>query len=260
LVILDSSGKIESQFALRAYDARWSPDGQHIAFWDFEWKVGILETETEKQTVLFAGQVPYLAPILSWSPDGQNLAFIAQLHKDSPWGLYVVDVRGSADPRVVWTCDHKCRNPHWTADGSHIIVSEELPIMNMHLLARVVKVDIRTASSTVLFVVNRDIDVMKWSPDETRVAMSSLGDGLFLRDNGNGTEKRILAHRVSSWGWSPDGKWLAFTQVVGDPMFPREAVNVYDIGTGKIYRLYPKGSFLFEGALGESMCILDWHK
>lgn len=257
LIMVDSSGKVNAKYDLQVIDAKWSPDGQRVVFWNQNGNLGILELETGQQTEI-TNQMPSHAQSLGWSPDGQEIAFATQSPDDNLYRLYVTNVTNVLDPHLVWTTKYECGIAKWLSDGTHIIIYEELPVKDSHLSSRVVRVNSYTGESNELFSLDDGIQVMSWSPDEMRVAISSPNKGVFIRGE-NGKEQLIAADSAGGLTWSSDGKSLAFNQVVVDSNL-RLVVNVYQVETGKTFRLYPSTGWLAKSSETTAYYILDWRE
>src|SRR5512139_2069431 len=79
LIVVDVAGNIQAQYDLPAWDAKWSPDGNRIAFWEPESEqLGIFDEKTGQTKQLLTSlscDGSSGGPSLDWSPDGRRIAF-----------------------------------------------------------------------------------------------------------------------------------------------------------------------------------------
>lgn len=199
----------------------WSPDGRKLAYVSYdtghiywlELKDGAANSSS------FDTQAIGFEP--SWSADGTRLAFFSD--RDGNAEIYVMEADGSGQTRLTNepAADY---TPKWSPDGQHILFISE-----------------RDGNSEV-YVVNADgsdplnlsddpahDEFAFWSPDGMRIVYVSYQDGADPFSIGEGNAEIFVVNMDGSgkinltfndvWdgdpAWSPDGKWIVFTQRVG---------------------------------------------
>lgn len=247
LAVLDS-GEIQSKFDLQVHGAKWSQDGQHIAFKDSEGDISIFTLNGEQQTKLVDGGELYIRGF-DWSADGQKIAFVASPQSDPGWGLYIVDVLNPFHPYKIWACEYDCAHPNWLSDEQYIILSERVPSPSRERLTQVKQVNIETGEFVVLFSIERTLTSLQSNRLETQIALTDQGHSreLVVLDM-NGKNPKTIATNIGEVVWSPDGKWLAFNKIQGSQMF----VGVYNLETEETKKIYSK-SFSVN-------YVLDWRE
>jgi dipeptidyl aminopeptidase/acylaminoacyl peptidase len=131
IILLDvDSGKSMTLYgkpSTRAFSARWSPDGQWIAF---------IAQETEREQIyLIRPDGQGLHPLthtghdifqFEWSPHGRQMAVI--FNRNGAFDLSLVDVQsGEISDLQTGTGMHS--NPHWAPDGSFLTFEYESPLL-----------------------------------------------------------------------------------------------------------------------------------
>jgi hypothetical protein len=114
-------------------------------------------------------------PALAWSPDGSTIAYVANTRSEpSKSSVFVVRPRGTPEriegPSVLFS-----RSSGWGA----------LDAMN-------------------------GLDALVWSPDGTRLALSTSRDGLIVLPIDGSGGRTIIHGHPGSFAWSPDGRQIAF--------------------------------------------------
>ena len=111
-----------------------------------------------------------------WSPDGSKLAFVSD--RNGQFDIFTLEVKTKELTTISAHGDDE-NTPKWSPDGKRIAF-------------------LRSGSTGGLYIANED-----GAGEPVRVA-ESLGNNMF----GPG----MYAAGISSFNWSPDGKWLAFSR------------------------------------------------
>jgi len=114
-------------------------------------------------------------PALAWSPDGSTIAYVANTRSEpSKSGVFVV--RPGGTPIRI--------------EGSGVLYS-------------------RSSGWGALDAMN-GLDELVWSPDGTRLALSTSRDGLIVLPIDGSGERTVIHGHPGSFAWSPDGRQIAF--------------------------------------------------
>jgi hypothetical protein len=172
------------------------------------------------------------------SPNGDRIAFLGK--RGSSWFLWTVSLSGQV-PQQVCPRDPSCLPagigeigmgtwPSWSRDGRSLAFSV---IPNNWTIAKPRSIYAVNADGTGL----RELELMSGaehvgglSPDGTRIAFDVLGGGVYVAPV-NGGPPVLVARGGSMPTWSPDGRWIAFTQSA-------DTVN----GQAAIRLVHPDGS------------------
>ena len=150
----------------------------------------------------------------SWSPDGKQIAHEASRPMDLMYGwLGVMDETGGALDEI-WGGEVIRSRPAWSPDAESIVISFGLGISNW-------VIEIPLDGTAVTTLVDHDSLVGSWSPDGSRIALSSKAFGLsswqIVLIDPDGSNPLILtpggvAGLLTSYApaWSPDGTKIAF--------------------------------------------------
>ena len=102
--LVDVAGTTARPFALNARDARWSPNGHHVAFFGVAdpgapgaqpFGVVVMNTDgSARRLVAAMGDSPV------WSPDSRRLAFTLRHSDNSRTDIHVVDIAGGAPVNI----------------------------------------------------------------------------------------------------------------------------------------------------------------
>jgi Tol biopolymer transport system component len=218
LVVLSSDGTVRSVVSRQAWEGRWSPDGDRIAFVRHEagkGRVLFVASKTGRSVKRVAAHVSLSgAPAYSWSPDSRRLAYAGQ----GTSGLFIVDSMGrSARPVVMASTDAptSAGTVHWSPDGSLIAFTTSGHVY-------VVRPDRGDARRIA------DGYDLAWSPDSKRLAVvGPAGDtwGHISVVRPDGTGLRLVARCTCSLrgpgysetvAWSPDGSRIAYVSGHGN--------------------------------------------
>lgn len=223
--------------------ARWSPDGESIAFVsDRVKKSGLFImplTGGEAREVTRHAQ-----PIsgLIWSPDGARIAYTTLYDPANP--DETEPAKDAAAPvRVTRRIDYK-------QDGRGYLADKRMQVWI---------VDVESGERRRLTTTPNDHGSPQWSPDGARIAaqeslMNGMHSRLALIDVESGAVEYVTPEdgNVSTWSWSPDGGLILYT---GDiEMTWQSDLFVYDVASGETRRLtddlecLPVGGMPGEGA------------
>ena len=215
LVVLDASGAVASTIAVKAWHARWSPDGSRIAFLRVERGFGrslFVASSDGPAVTRVASHLRMGDPPFSWSPSGSELVHAS----DDNANLYVADATGRRAPRRLATAPdgNLGASPLWSPDGSLIAFTTGGRVY-------VVQADGTQARGVAGGY------GMAWSPDGKALAVvgpagGTWGDVSVVRADGTGL------HRVArcactlrgpgfsqSVAWSSDGSRIAYVSGAG---------------------------------------------
>lgn len=256
LIVVDEAGHIQAQYDLPAWDAKWSPDGSKIAFWEPESEqLGIFDEKTGKTIQLLAA-LPCVGlsgnPSLDWSPDGRHLAFTG-MSEDKTCQLFVVNADGTSTEPLAWPCEDECSSPDWLSDNTHVTFLEGLIVQDSRIFSRIKRVNTQTGELVTLFEIERDNRAMRWSPDNSQLALSSRNYDVFLRKTVD-SESQLPIRADTDLCWFPSGERIAMSS---RDKFSYIAVYIYDIGTKQTQRVYPPEPSLWSPAEIHAAFILD---
>ena len=188
----------------------------------------------------------------AFSPDGHRMAYVSSRH-DGNLEIYVMNLNTKASYRLTnhpWHDD----NPAWSPDGRWIAFDS-----NREATYDIYKIepDGENLQRLTHGGVDRNYNAT-WSPDSQSIAFASFREapGIYIMD-ANGGNQRRLANQPQSGrtpSWSPDGKQIAFSDIIlgghQDPLFG---------GTRDIYTVNVDGSQLRRRTRHPSMDIFpDW--
>ncbi|MGI5500319.1 serine hydrolase [Lentzea sp. CA-135723] len=96
----------------------------------------VLDLETREVRQLTTGD--WNAGTPTWSPDGTRIAFSAALDENADltyrWPVHVVDVDGTAEPRLVGLAEGYSESVTWTGGGLLVVGRENVEAGHLHLL------------------------------------------------------------------------------------------------------------------------------
>jgi len=185
----------------RNREARWSPDGRHVAFVSDRVKPGsgifILPLDGPGEARQLT-QHQQAISALAWSPDGSSLAYVTTFDPENP---DEAPAPSTPKVRVTRRLDYKQDNRGYLND----------------VRTQVFVVDVGSGDRRRLTSEKDDLWYPQWSPDGRAIAARvSTDNGIFsqlaLIDVQSGNVKRIGPSHgsVGVWAWSPDGERILF--------------------------------------------------
>ncbi len=194
-----------------SFDAKWSPDGQWIAFLSTR-PVALPGGKLEDSTQIYViapngGEARELTRVetgvseLEWSPDGRSIAFVsrdpkskARKDRDSTYGDIQV-IGGDYSMSHLWLVDAAGGEPRRLTEGDQFTVGS-----------------------------------YAWSPDGSRIAFSAQRDpdlgssntaAIYVVTVADKSVKKIVEAGGPNTNpvWSPDGNEIAFSTANGSPYF-----------------------------------------
>lgn len=210
-------------------NAKWSPDGQSIAFLRLSgyqvhlWTMNIDDRKEQRLTsreVYRNGNTiaPYdlMSTVFSWSPNGDKIAFIAKVPKG--YELCTVSKDGT-DEQIISKNTEEMISPIWSADGSRIAFINTNVRQNAAEKTRRNVNIIEQGQTETVFQAEGQIRLLGWSRSDKEIFVA-VTDGaevvLFkvLTTSPNEKPKQIVklagAH-LHGIRLSPDGGQIAFT-------------------------------------------------
>lgn len=157
----------EEEFGLR-HGFRWSPDGRHIAFWQFD-TTGVREFQLINNTEgLYPGITSFAYPKVGETNSACRLGVVRSTGGRTKW------IRTENDPR-----NHYIPEMEWAPDSRHVVFQHLNRLQNTN---RVRVGDIRTGATRDVFVDRDDawVDVMddwQWIEQGQRFLWLSERDG-----------------------------------------------------------------------------------
>ena len=206
----------------------WSPDGRQI-LWNRSgpWRIFVMNSDGSNKRNLGDGYRP------EWSPDGRMIGFTL----DGPFDnddAFVINADGSGRRRV--TDDlFPTRFISWSRDGTKVAFDHRKHFGFVQNKIYIVNLD-----GTGLFELTKDVPEIDcygaaWSPDGTKIAITSTG-GIYVLNSDGTNPVNITIHHDFRWGrnprWSPDGTKILY----------EFEVQIGDVHHGEIYVMNTDGS------------------
>jgi Tol biopolymer transport system component len=184
------------------------PAAQRIAYISTDLDVWIMNADGSGQQKLFDIETEPGDSVsnLQWSPDGSKFAVTKRGSEDV---IYIVNADGETLVEVPGV-----RFLAWSPDGTRIAFRTCEPVTPPDFDPCNDRIYVMNADDSNLTLLAEDIpasDLHWWSPDGTRIAISSGGIYVINADGSGLTRLDIAASYVD---WSPDGRWLALFAVI----------------------------------------------
>lgn len=204
----------------RSSTPSWSPDGSSILF------VSTRGKRYNVYSVPFAGGEPRKmtnsdggSRFAAYSPDGKKIAFYSNRERPTElygYNLYVMDAEGETTPnsaRKITNSMGSPGHPVWSPDG------------------------------TTLAYVAKTYEADKQNTMEGNILFAKYH--VWTMPSGGGAERQRTGGTINgepveeTWpAWSPDGKWIAFSRMVGTT---KRDIWVLEVSTGNAYPLTNAG-------------------
>jgi len=249
---LDAGGEIEITRARAESEAdhpvvcnwpTWSPDGQHLAFFQFELageevqrtSVSVASLADSSQSELY--RLPAGAPIyMCWSPDGQRVAVLVQESRE----LYLRVVDQREPQRAITVAEGAPLYFAWQPDSRGLVVNTGGTGLGT-ARARLIWVRIEGGQATYTTLTGTpapDFRAPAWS---TKLGAATVafaeGDGAsIVVQGGPDSERQLLAVAGSgpAFIWSRDGQRLAFASRFADHGGGYGPISVYQADGGAV--------------------------
>jgi WD40 repeat protein len=208
-------------FPFRKYsaslDGRWiaySSITCHLSCGDEKRAGGIWVAGTAGRRILVGGSWRW-----AWSPTTDQLAFTGDSEDGTELALFDP---ASGDRTSVVTTRGGIPALAWSPDGStiaYVANTRSEPSRSSVFVVRPGATPMRITEPSVLFSASsgwgtleamNGFDELAWSPDGTRLALSTTRDGLIVIPIDGSGERTVIDQHPASFAWSPDGRQIAY--------------------------------------------------
>lgn len=172
-----------------AFNARWSPDGETVAFlrlvpsgcelWSINAQGGAAQRLVESVTFARFLPTPYLAyhTDFAWSPDGQQIAYDSR--KSGANDLWLIAKDGTNDTNLTNNTDRKVivTSPSWSPQGNRLAYLSSASLPNQPIPTRSVWLN-EAGKNVLLLQRNAPIHIIGWtaSGQELLLAAAALNE------------------------------------------------------------------------------------
>jgi len=207
--------RLTFEFDQTLHEATWAPDGNRIAFVEFD-GIYVLDAGAGAPTRILEDHTRSMKPV--WSPDGTRIAFKSDRDRNGSGNeIYVVNADGTNLKRLTYTTIDEWALD-WSPDGQKIVYSVYTP--EAQLGAYIMDAD---GTHVTRLLATMEVADVAWSPDGSRIALAGARGNLSFNSifvvNPDGTDLRQLTEENADDqhpAWSPDGRRIAFQAGGGD--------------------------------------------
>lgn len=197
--------------------ARWSPDGSRIAFEDQDGALYTVNSDGSnvKEVLKDGGKVD------GWSPDGDRLCFTRLNPATGGTSLWQVQTDGTnlqpmfperQSPFERWGAGQN--SGRWTPDGKYFLFHDTLGVYAVREQKTFLQV--HEPAPIRIYMPPYSVDDLALGPKGRRLFMVGRNERRELVRFDQGLHEFVPFHsdlQVAYIGWSPNGRWLAYTTV-----------------------------------------------
>jgi Tol biopolymer transport system component/DNA-binding winged helix-turn-helix (wHTH) protein len=233
--------------SLSADHVAFSPDGKWMAYIAYP-ECTLVRSRLDGSERLQLTFAPMRAYRPRWSPDGSQIAFEGTANVDALQKVYVVSANGGSPHLAVPGASAEQKVSDWSSDGESLLFGSSDRSGSAWSLRRL---NLKTGTETVL-PGSLGIGEGRLSPDGRYMAVLSLTGGLLVYDTVSGTTTRQLADFADYPAWSPDGKYVYYSNISRGFILTPEKTGIFrvKIADASIERLVPAPAFPIQGNWG----------